>query len=125
MNTKTQASSLDRRRFLQHTWRGVGASLSLALLPGHDTFAAPKFSGTPFTLGVASGDPTPDGIVLWTRLAPNPVSPESLGNEAIPVGWRVATDEGLRHVVAHGVARASSQLAHSVHVEVNGLQPRT
>jgi alkaline phosphatase D len=122
MNRKAQPSSIDRRRFLQHTWRGVGASLSLALLSGDDLFSAPTFSGTPFTLGVASGDPTTDGIVLWTRLAPNPVAPESLGNAAIPVGWRVATDAGMHNVVAQGNARASSQLAHSVHVEVNGLQ---
>ena len=124
MNWKTQPSSIDRRRFLRHTWHSVGASLSLALLSGRDLFAAPKFSGTPFTLGVASGDPTPDGIVLWTRLAPNPVSPDSLGNDAIPVGWRVASDPGMHNVDAHGIARASSQLAHSVHVEVNGLRPR-
>jgi len=124
MNRKAQASALDRRRFLQHTWRTVSASLSLALLSGRDLFAAPAFGDTPFTLGVASGDPTPDGIVLWTRLAPNPVSPESLGNSAIPVGWRVATDEAMHTVVAQGIARASSQLAHSVHVEVNGLKPR-
>ena len=73
---KTQPSSIDRRRFLQYTWSGVGASLSLALLPGRDLFAAPRFGDNPFTLGVASGDPTPDGIVLWTRLAPEPADPD-------------------------------------------------
>ena len=67
--------SVDRRRFLQHTWSGVGASLSLALLPGHGLFAARRSATIPFTLGVASGDPTPDGIVLWTRLAPEPADP--------------------------------------------------
>ena len=78
--TKSQPSAVDRRRFLEHTWRGVGASLSLALLPGRELLAAPRFGAdTPFTLGVASGDPTPDGIVLWTRLAPEPADPAGLG----------------------------------------------
>ena len=120
--TKTQPSLVDRRRFLEYTWCGVGASLSLALLPGHDLLAAPRFGDDPFTLGVASGDPTDDGIVLWTRLAPEPANPERLGKTAVPVGWRVASDSRMRHVVARGVAVAPPHLAHAVHVEVNGLQ---
>jgi alkaline phosphatase D len=120
---KTQLSAMDRRRFLRHTWTGVGASLGASLLPGRDLFAAIRFGDNPFTLGVASGDPTPDGIVLWTRLAPAPVDPLSLGPRAIPVGWRVATDGGMTQVVARGTASARPQLAHSVHVEVEGLLP--
>jgi alkaline phosphatase D len=79
---KTEPSLLDRRRFLRHTW----GSLSIALVPGHDWFGAPRFGDNPFTLGVASGDPSANGIVLWTRLAPNPADPASLGRRAIPVG---------------------------------------
>jgi alkaline phosphatase D len=120
---KTELSAFERRRFLRRTWDGVTASLALALLPGRDLFAAPSFGDNPFTLGVASGDPTPDGIVLWTRLAPQPADPARLGRRTIPVGWRVATDSRMRHVVARGTARAEAVLAHSVHVEVNGLHP--
>jgi alkaline phosphatase D len=120
---KTRLSAVDRRRFLRYTCTGVGASLSLAMMPGRDLFAAPRFGDNPFTLGVASGDPAPDGIVLWTRLAPVPADPGALGKRTIPVGWRIAADGGLRHVVARGTATASPELAHSVHVEVNGLQP--
>jgi alkaline phosphatase D len=116
-------SSIDRRRFLTHTWAGVGASLALALLPGGRALAAPRLREDPFTLGVASGDPTSDGIVLWTRLAPEPADPDALGRSVVPVRWRVATDERLRRVVRQGVAIATPQLAHSVHVEVEGLQP--
>ena len=123
IQTKTLPNSLDRRRFLQRTWSGVGASLSLALVPGQSLFTSHRFSDTPFTLGVASGDPTPDGIVLWTRLAPDPVDPRSLGRAPIPVGWRVALDSRMRHVVARGIALAPAELAHSVHVEVDGLLP--
>ena len=122
LSSARPVSSIDRRRFLQYAWRGVGASISLALLPG-DLLARPRFGDNPFTLGVASGDPTPDGAVLWTRLAPDPADPGSLGGAAVPVGWRVAEDSRMRHVVARGVAIAPSELAHSVHVEVEGLRP--
>ncbi len=124
MVRKTDDSTIDRRQFLQRTWTGVGASLSLALLPGHDLCATGRFGDNPFTLGVASGDPTSDGIVLWTRLAPEPAVPASLGRRTIPVRWRVATDSRMRRVIARGVAMAPHQLAHSVHVEVEGLRPR-
>jgi alkaline phosphatase D len=123
MAAKTTPSAIDRRRFLRHTWSGVAASLSLALVPGHELFALRRFGDNPFTLGVASGDPTPDGIVLWTRLAPEPVDPLSLGGRAIPVGWRVASDSQMRNLVARGTAVAHAELAHSVHVEVEGLLP--
>lgn len=121
--SKSGLSSIDRRRFLQYTWRGVGASLSLALLPGNELFAAPRFGNNPFTLGVASGDPRPHAIVLWTRLAPTPNDPTSLGDRSIPVIWRIAVDDAMRHVVARGFAFASARLAHSVHVEADGLRP--
>src|SRR5262245_48325438 len=120
-SSKSQGSPIDRRRFLQHTWHGVGASLTLALLPGQDLFRAPNLGSNPFTLGVASGDPGSDGIVLWTRLAPEPANIASLGRRSIPVGWRVATDSSMRDVIARGTAVAHSELAHSVHVEVDGL----
>ena len=122
-NRRAPLSSIDRRRFLQYTWGTVGASLALGVLPRNQALASPRFGQNPFTLGVASGDPTPDGIVLWTRLAPRPAEPESLGHRAIPVRWRVAADHRLRHVVAKGVAHAPAELAHSVHVEVDGLRP--
>jgi len=119
----TGSSSIDRRRFLEYAWSGVAASLSLALLPGRDLFGGQRFRDNPFTLGVASGDPTPDGIVLWTRLAPEPADPAGLGDAAIPVGWRIASDVQMRNVVARGSALALPQLAHSVHVEAHGLRP--
>jgi alkaline phosphatase D len=122
-NSKTTFSPVDRRRFLRHAWAGVGASLSLALLPGRELLAAPRFRDNPFTLGVASGDPTSEGIVLWTRLAPKPADPVSLGRGDIPVRWRIAYDDEMRNVVASGTAIAASALAHSVHVEIEDLRP--
>ena len=94
----------------------------LALVPGQALLRAHNLGRNPFTLGVASGDPGPDGIVLWTRLAPEPANIGSLGRRSIPVGWRVATDSRMRRVVARGTAVARPELAHSVHVEVDGLR---
>jgi alkaline phosphatase D len=123
MRAKPSWAAIDRRRFLKHVWHGVGAGIGLALLPGERARAAPRLSRNPFTLGVASGDPTASGIVLWTRLAPEPADPERLGRNGIAVGWRVASDARLRNVVSSGSALAPAELAHSVHVEVNGLKP--
>ncbi len=88
------------------------------------TLARPRFTADPFSLGIASGYPLPDGVMLWTRLAPVPDAPGGgMGPEAVPVRWQVATDEGMRDVVASGTATASPDWAHSVHVEAKGLQP--
>jgi alkaline phosphatase D len=80
----------------------------------------------PFTLGVASGDPVSDGFVIWTRLAPRPLEdPEGLAglpDAAVEVEWQVASDAGMKRVVQQGHAIAESRWAHSVHVELEGLQ---
>ncbi|MGD9646327.1 MAG: alkaline phosphatase, partial [Pirellulales bacterium] len=83
----------------------------------------PKLGATPFTLGVASGDPAPRGFVLWTRLAPNPLEGGGMPADAVAVGWEVAEDEGFGKIVRRGESIAVPQLAHSVHVEVDGLEP--
>ncbi len=120
---KSHASSVDRRQFLEYTWSAVGASIALGLSSSSEAFEVPRFGTNPFTLGVASGDPTSDGIVLWTRLAPEPKDPLHLGKRDIPVRWRIAKDDRMRHDVAKGWAVARSRLAHSVHVEVDDLRP--
>src|SRR5688572_24792275 len=83
-----------------------------------------SFAADPFALGIASGDPNPTGVVLWTRLAPTPLEADG-GMKPTPVNvrWEVAEDEGMRKVVRRGTATAAAELGHSVHVEVEGLQP--
>src|SRR5947209_356574 len=76
----------------------------------------------PFKLGVASGDPTPDGFVLWTRLAPEPLKGGGMPKENVEVKWQVASDEKMTKLAAKGSAIASPELAHSVHIEVTGLE---
>jgi alkaline phosphatase D len=82
------------------------------------------FEADPFSLGVASGDPSSTGVVLWTRLAPKPLEPGGgLPAELIEVQWEIADDESMKNVVRHGKAVATPQLGHSVHVEAEGLEP--
>ena len=83
----------------------------------------PRFSGFPFSLGVASGAPLPDGVVLWTRLAPEPLRGGGAGDEPVAVRWEVADDGSFARVVRCGSATARPAGAFSVHVEVSGLQP--
>jgi alkaline phosphatase D len=84
-----------------------------------------RAAADPFTLGVASGEPSADGFVLWTRLAPEPLAPNGSGGLAgdVPVTWEVATDEAMRRVVRKGEALAPDRFGRSVHVEVSGLEP--
>ncbi len=98
---------------------GAAALAGFAILP-HATRAQ---SANPFTLGVASGDPDPDGFVLWTRLAPQPLAPDGGLSGAVAVQWEIATDEAMRQVVQRGEAQADDRFAHSVHIEATGLQP--
>ena len=85
--------------------------------------AQARFDANPFTLGVASGSPSDASIVLWTRLALPGLFGSRLGNDPILVRWEIAHDEAFRRPVQSGQAIASAELAHSVHVEVNGLAP--
>lgn len=113
--------------------RRAALSRSLALAAGASAFlsargsraAAPvRFTADPFKLGVASGDPSADGFVIWTRLAPNPLEPDSgLGNQAVEVKWTVAADPAFKTIVQAGEAVAHPERGHSVHVELYGLQP--
>ncbi|CAN5760421.1 alkaline phosphatase D family protein [soil metagenome] len=76
-----------------------------------------------FALGVASGDPLPESVVLWTRLAPDPLGGGGMPDADVPVRWQVADDDRFRRIVAAGVVIASSSTAHSVHIDVPGLRP--
>ena len=108
------------------TRRGLlGGSAALATVSFLPTIPA-RTASPPnplFTLGIASGDPWPDSVVLWTRLARDPLHGGGMGNASIPVNWEIAADENFRQIVRSGTAIAVADYAHSVHVEVGGLQP--
>ncbi|MGN9840042.1 alkaline phosphatase D family protein [Nonomuraea sp. H19] len=116
----------NRRRFVGAMSGIAGlAALAQVSLERGALAASAQSAGYPFTLGVASGDPQPDGFVLWTRLAPHPLAPTGGGMppKAVAVEWKVATDPAMKRVVRQGTTAALPELAHSVHVEPEGLLP--
>ena len=117
------ARQLSRRTFLA----GSASFAAAALLSTHARGAvatAPKFSAYPFSLGVASGDPLPDGVVLWTRLAPKPLEPAGgMPPEPVEVSWQIADDDAMTRIVQSGTTRATPEWSHSIHIEVTGLRP--
>ncbi|MGW1071702.1 alkaline phosphatase D family protein [Streptomyces sp. NPDC002537] len=83
-------------------------------------------SGPAFLHGVASGDPLPDGILLWTRVSPTPDAVPGSGlGPAVEVGWEVAEDESFGRVVARGTVTATADNDHTVKADVRGLRPAT
>lgn len=119
-----------RRHALGHLGR-IAATLALGSL-----FALPEarqgaraagrvsLSDLPFTLGVASGMPRPDSVVLWTRLAPRPLEVGG-GLPPVPLAlrWELAEDEHFSRGLRRGEVLARPENAHAVHVEVMGLRP--
>jgi alkaline phosphatase D len=103
-----------RRCILQ----AAAAIASAVCLP---RFAQAGLAHDPFALGVTSGSPTHDGVVLWTRLVGPALAPLEAG--AVDVHWELAHDAGFGKIVQRGTSSAQPQLAHSVHVEVQGLAP--
>jgi len=118
----TPLESRTRRQLLQL----IGAGAATWSLP-RSAWSQPRLNQNPFTLGVASGSPTHDSVVLWTRLHTAKsssfwVDENSLGRVAVPVRWELAHDEQFSRIVQTGQSLASPELAHSVHVEVAGLE---
>lgn len=110
------------RRFALKAF-GASAITGLSLMSGVRAIAAPVFRDYPFQLGVASGEPAPDGFVIWTRIAPDPLELDyGMPPAAIEVQWEVAADRSMRETIARGTAIARPELGHSVHVEIAGLE---
>ena len=116
------AGSGSRRDFLRHSAK-LTAAVSLGGLPGMRGDRGFRAASYPFTLGVASGDPLPDGVVLWTRLAPDPMAGGGMPSTRVTVRWEVARDESFRVIARSGSTVATPELAHSVHADVRGLEP--
>ena len=119
---KSASYGVPRRQFLNYMAMVSAIPFSVGHLYGRVN-TSPKFSAYPFTLGVASGDPEPDGVVIWTKLASDPLELGGSGidPEPILVKWEVSEDEAFTKVVQQGSEVAGPQLGHSVHVELSGL----
>ncbi|MEN9416549.1 MAG: hypothetical protein RI988_169 [Pseudomonadota bacterium] len=111
----------------RRTWlQALGVLAAGVWLPA-GAWAHSRFTHDPFSLGVASGAPTPDSVVLWTRLmGPKGLLGGLAALEAgqVAVGWEVAEDETFGRIVSRGQALASPEWGHAVHVEVSGLAPQ-
>ncbi|MGW6570232.1 alkaline phosphatase D family protein [Streptomyces sp. NPDC054975] len=123
---RAAARHFGRRRFL--TASGAAAALAFAVqLPAAGAASAAelnprRITENPFTLGVASGDPLPGSVLLWTRLAPRPFEPDAgLPRTRVSVRWELAHDERFTRVVRRGSATAHPEFQHSVHVPVDHL----
>ncbi|MFF5085093.1 alkaline phosphatase D family protein [Actinoplanes sp. NPDC000266] len=106
------------RRLLLSAGAGAVATGPLLLYPtagyAHTSTTLPA---DVFGLGVASGDPLPDAVVLWTRLH------GAIPDRVVPVEWEIAADPLFRKSRRAGVTAALPSLGHSVHVDVRGLRP--
>ena len=110
--------SLKRRDLLKL----AGASIGLSALASRGWSQA-TWATDPFPMGVASGSPTSTGIVLWTRLGPAALEAAGLRGRDVDVTWQIAHDERFSRMAASGVITATPRLAHSVHAEVEALEP--
>ena len=132
MSTRQDIDGQDRK-ISRGKFIGIGgmSAAALALGVGELTsgraLAQPTFSGYPFGLGVASGDPEPDGVVLWTKLSTNPAAADGWGgiarDQSYTVRYEISRDENFSKVVRRGSAEAAPELGHSVHPEVGDLSP--
>ncbi|MFJ4003531.1 alkaline phosphatase D family protein [Streptomyces sp. NPDC090023] len=107
----------------------VKAAAATAVLAGPLASALPARAATAspvFRHGVASGDPLPDGVLLWTRVTPVPEAlPGSGVGPDTEVGWVVARDKAFTSVVATGSTTATAATDHTVKADIRGLQPGT
>ena len=130
----TKAAADARLRVSRRHWQGMALSLALApwLAPSAKAQAAahaatraatagPRWQVDPFSLGVASGQPQPDGVVLWTRLRISEAD-AALKSEAVSVLCEVFADAALRQPVRQWRVQTDASRGHSVHVVTTGLQ---
>ncbi len=121
---RAQGQPVSRRQVLRAAMGLAAASLFAPLVDAADAPKRARFEAYPFALGVGSGYPTPTGVTLWTRLAPQPLQPlGGLDGENIDVDWQIAEDEKFARVVGEGRVRANIESAYAAHVDVEGLRP--
>ena len=117
MQVQTTKARASRRDLLKLAVAAV-APLSYALSPAQATL-----KHNPFSIGVASGSPNHHSVVLWTRLMAEPGSSKTqFADTDVSVKWEVADDEGFKVNRRAGQVVALAALAHSVHLELDGLQ---
>ncbi|WP_068922855.1 alkaline phosphatase D family protein [Planobispora rosea] len=113
-----------RRDFLKAAAAGTG--IAAVGLPATATAIAAAAEATPFRHGVASGDPLPDAVIIWTRVTPVPeAAPGSGAGGPAEVTWQVAADPGFQQIAASGTLTTGPERDHTVKVDVRGLEAAT
>lgn len=121
--------AFSRRELIRLGFRyslGLASVLAMGGLPALAHGAARRLASLPsdpFSLGVASGDPLPDSVVLWTRLANEVLRQAGADNDAIAVNYELSESPNFSRILRSGSIAAVPELGHSVHAEVRGLQP--
>jgi alkaline phosphatase D len=110
------------RRTLLRAGGALAGLVALGRSPVARALGVPVPAPSPFTLGVASGDPTESSVVLWTRLAPDPLVGGGMDPAPVTVKWEVARDPAMLSVVRSGDEIALPSEAHTVHATVEGLE---
>ena len=94
--------------------------------PGPDAARKPRAEHPVFQHGVASGDPLPHAVLLWTRVTPTTDATAGSGRGGpVTVTWQVARDARFRQVVREGRFRTSASRDHTVKLDATGLRPST
>ncbi|WP_327663783.1 MULTISPECIES: alkaline phosphatase D family protein [unclassified Streptomyces] len=119
--TPSTANAPSRRTVVKAAAAGAALAGPLAAAAPAQAAEAPAFLH-----GVASGDPLPDGVLLWTRVTPNADAvPGSGKGPDVRVAWEIAEDKAFRQVVGRGTVTASAASDHTVKADVRGLRPAT
>lgn len=129
-NPRKDEALLNRRQFLQAVAAaalvaGIACDKPQRGVTPETIDSGPPLASDPFTLGVASGDPLSDRVILWTRLAPKPLDGGGMPSGPVVVGWQIARDEAFRDVVRSGSVTTLPEFGHSAHVDASGLQPNS
>ena len=120
---------LTRRRFMKDAGATIAGAVAAPALIGIGRAERRSWpSGDPFSVGVAAGSPRSDGFVLWTRLAPAPLtddveSLDGMNGDAVPVACEIADDPSMHRIVQQAEATADPRFGYSVHAEITGLRP--
>ncbi|WP_234947978.1 PhoD-like phosphatase N-terminal domain-containing protein [Corynebacterium sp. CNCTC7651] len=128
--------SFTRRGFLRTTAVATGAvgtgvvtqawAQSSLPAPSRAPLAEMELPPLPFVHGVASGDPLPDAVIIWTRITPDDTAwPGSTLGAPTPVRWEIAADPDFARIVQTGDTTSTPERDHTIHVDVRGLNPGT
>ena len=94
------------------------SAASTSVAPTTSPVPQTDLTSDPFTLGVASGDPTDQSVILWTRLAIDSLNGGGMPAKDIEVLWEVSSTDAFDDIVSSGLVTAEERFGHAVHIDV-------